>query len=140
MASPLAPRDLLAGFTLIELLTAIAIIVLLAAVLVPRFWRARERTAFTACGQNLASIATALQTYANESEQLYPTALSNLLPKYLSTIPTCPAANANTYNASYSKSDDPRNFTIFCQGSFHTPAGVNADEPWYTLTEGLNPK
>jgi len=128
------------GFSLVELLVAIAVLGLVLAILVPRFTRSRDRSAVTACGEHLSSIATALQTYANENSHLYPATLSTLTPNFLKTVPTCPAVSSDTYNAGYSKIDDPPNFTVLCDGTNHSGIGYGAGEPWFTLTEGLGPK
>jgi len=135
------------GFTLIELLTVCTIISLLAAILLPRFWRAHDRAQFTACQQNLKTIATALESYGAENQgggEKYPAALSDLVPKFVSTLPSCPSAAGHgvtdTYSPSYTRASDPAAFTIFCQGANHTTVDYGADEPWYRSGEGLGPK
>lgn len=68
------------GFTLIELMIVIAIIAILAAVLVPNFMRAREASRLTACKSNLKNISTAVETYSNDYDGLYPGSGTNLVP------------------------------------------------------------
>lgn len=120
---------------------------LLAAILLPRFWRAHDRAQFTACQQNLKTVATALESYGSEypgETEKYPAALSDLVPKYISSLPQCPVAAGHgagdTYSPSYARASDPAAFTIFCQGSFHTTVDYGANEPWYRSGEGLGPK
>jgi len=66
------------GFTLIELMIVIAIIAILAAVLVPNFMRAREASRLTACKSNLKNISTAVETYSNDFDGLYPGGVGGL--------------------------------------------------------------
>jgi prepilin-type N-terminal cleavage/methylation domain-containing protein/prepilin-type processing-associated H-X9-DG protein len=62
------------GFTLIELLVVIAIIAILAAILFPVFAKAREKARQTACLNNQRQIATAILMYAQDHDELLPTA------------------------------------------------------------------
>jgi prepilin-type N-terminal cleavage/methylation domain-containing protein/prepilin-type processing-associated H-X9-DG protein len=63
-----------AGFTLIELLVVIAIIAILAAILFPVFAKAREKARQTSCLNNQKQIALAITMYAQDHEELLPTA------------------------------------------------------------------
>src|SRR6478735_5809147 len=60
------------GFTLIELLVVIAIIAILAAILFPVFAKAREAARSTVCKSNLKQIATAIQMYAQDYDEVLP--------------------------------------------------------------------
>jgi prepilin-type N-terminal cleavage/methylation domain-containing protein/prepilin-type processing-associated H-X9-DG protein len=62
------------GFTLIELLVVIAIIAILAAILFPVFAKAREKARQTACLNNQKQIVTAMLMYAQDQDELLPTA------------------------------------------------------------------
>ncbi len=62
------------GFTLIELLVVIAIIAILAAILFPVFAKAREKARQTSCINNQKQITTAALMYAQDHDELLPTA------------------------------------------------------------------
>lgn len=63
-----------AGFTLIELLVVIAIISILAGILFPVFFRARESARKTDCSGRLRQIGQALTMYLQDSDGTYPDA------------------------------------------------------------------
>lgn len=56
-----------AGYTLIEMLVTLALVVMLVALLLPAFSKAREAAQSTRCQNNLRQLAAASQTYAVDS-------------------------------------------------------------------------
>jgi prepilin-type N-terminal cleavage/methylation domain-containing protein/prepilin-type processing-associated H-X9-DG protein len=60
------------GFTLIEILVVIAIIVLLAAILLPVYARARTAAAMPVCLSNLKQLALAFDMYCADWDGVYP--------------------------------------------------------------------
>ena len=60
------------GFTLIELLVVIAIIAVLAAILLPTLFAARERANQTKCMSNMRNLAIALNEYADSNRGRFP--------------------------------------------------------------------
>jgi prepilin-type N-terminal cleavage/methylation domain-containing protein len=70
------------GFTLIELLVVVAIIALLISILLPSLARARELAKRTVCAANAKGIGTAIATYANENESVWPVAAYSESSRY----------------------------------------------------------
>jgi prepilin-type N-terminal cleavage/methylation domain-containing protein len=113
------------GFTLIELMIVIAIIAILAAVLVPNFMRAREASRLTACKSNLKNISTAVETYSNDYDGLYPgntsfqeitssgrNGVNTLANTYIGKPLICPAAaKPYTYRLA---TDSGAGYWIYC--------------------------
>lgn len=60
------------GFTLIELLVVISIIAVLMAIMMPALGSARERGKRVICGNQLRSMASAINMYANENDGWLP--------------------------------------------------------------------
>lgn len=65
-------RSAASGFTLVEILIVIAIIVLLAALLLPVFSNVRESGRITSCASNLSQIGKAISLYVNDNRERYP--------------------------------------------------------------------
>jgi type II secretory pathway pseudopilin PulG len=78
------------GFAIIELPLVIFVFAILAAILVPNFFRARENGQLKACRTHLGNFAAALHYYAEDHHGLYPNKASELIPDYLTGLPTCP--------------------------------------------------
>lgn len=97
---------------LIQLLIAVA-----ACVLIPNFVRARAEGHYAACKSNLKNLSIALEMYAADSQGQYPPRLAALTPTYLRRVPSCPAAETDTYSASYEAHGT--HFTVSCQGYNH---------------------
>jgi len=66
------PQPRGSGFTLIELLVVIAIIALLAALLLPAFSSAKERSQRIACVHNLRQLSLAVMLYASDNQEILP--------------------------------------------------------------------
>lgn len=111
------------------------ILPMLAALAIPSFARARTAGTLTACKSNLKNLGTALEMYGTDYSGRYPTSLSRITPNYLKSIPTCPAASAETYSASYASASNPDSYTLCCRGSHHQ--GLPANFPQYNSNQGL---
>jgi prepilin-type N-terminal cleavage/methylation domain-containing protein len=60
------------AFTLVELLVVIAVITILASLLLPTAFRAKERAVTTACLSNLKQIGVAIHSYAHDADGCIP--------------------------------------------------------------------
>ena len=136
MLSTIRKRPRTSGFTLIELMTVMAIIGVLAAIMAPLFLRARFKTYHTACVQNERNIASALQLYSIENQDLFPTALDVLVTggkPVLASVPICPS-NAVGYDTSYSTQNDNKEYILACPG-VHDTQLPNLVQPTYPHAE-----
>ncbi len=99
------------GFTLIELLIVVAIIAILAAIAIPNFLQAQVRAKISRVKADMASMATALESYEVDNDQYpwaqYATAQSfyndrllNLTTPiaYITTLPVDPFETFDTQN------------------------------------------
>lgn len=132
-------RSVRRGLTLIETLTVMLIMSILMALMMPNYYHARDKGAYTGCIENLKNSATALQVYANDNDQSFPTALTDLLPNYMASVPTCPMTGTDTYSTGYSVAAVPAAFTIVCSGTNHATVGYSANQPYVTFAHGLGP-
>ena len=72
--SDFVARERARGFTLVELLVVIAIIAILVGLLFPVFARTREKGRQTTCLSNLRQLGAALQMYADQHNDEFPSA------------------------------------------------------------------
>lgn len=124
------------GFTLIELLVVIAIISILAAVLLPNFIRARGQAKYSACKENLSTIARMMEMYAADNLGSYPNNPAMVIPTYLAHMPSCPSTNQDYFMDINPPPDNA--YTISCRGLSHPELGVPDYFPQYNSFSGLD--
>jgi hypothetical protein len=89
------------------------------------------------CCNNLKNISTALEMYTtDDAAKAYPPRLALLTPNYLKTIPTCAIASQDTYSAAYQTTG--REYTVYCNGSYHALLFVRPDHPAATSHNGVD--
>lgn len=126
------------GFTLLELLVTIAVLAILVAIAIPRWYEATERSRLSGCKQNLHSYATAIQVYSNFHDSRYPQDLTELPPDFLRVMAPCPSTGTDTYTAGYEVNAERTTYTLHCSGQNHISVNVPANEPYYTPDAGLS--
>jgi type II secretory pathway pseudopilin PulG len=119
-----------------ELMFIIAILAILAAILFPCMVRSRVQGELSSCESNEKNIGTALAMFASDHHGRYPATLGQLTPNYLKVVPTCPAAETDTYSKSYQVNGSVA-YTFVCNGKHHVDLGIGADFPQYTSAQGL---
>ena len=78
--------------------------------------------------------------YASDNGGYYPRSLSELVPKYLTVVPTCPMAGRDTYTDYVA--EGKKNFSFSCVGNNHAKSytGFSTSSnnyPKYNGVEGL---
>jgi serine/threonine protein kinase len=101
------------------------------------FFRGETMPLFNECTFNLKEIGADVQRYAYDNQGLYPDSLSQLNPKYMQNIPSCPAAGKDTYTVSYEVSIDHKFFTIYCSGLNHKMIVYKENYPKFNPKDGL---
>lgn len=94
-------------------------------------WGAERKAArdLQACQANLKALGTALESYSADTSGRYPAlrgsapegepALRRLVPRYLQTLPVCPAAGEDTYSRTYTEDHGLDGYLFWCSGSHH---------------------
>lgn len=121
----------------------IAIVIIVTAVIhifffwvIPGIQKSRRESDLNFCYNNIQRLAFQLDLY-KRTEGHYPDSLSVLVPVYFDRIPHCPTADKDTYSDGYETDSENNNFTLYCKGSHHNPAGVPDNHPVYSSREGL---
>ncbi|MBI3983669.1 prepilin-type N-terminal cleavage/methylation domain-containing protein [Candidatus Microgenomates bacterium] len=84
------------GFTIVELLVVIVVIAILIALTLPNLFGLQRRARDDDRKNDLKNVQSALETFYSD-ESVYPDALADLVPDYISAIPTDPQGAAYTY-------------------------------------------
>lgn len=120
-------RGFTLGFTLIEILTVCAILIILAAILIPHFLYAKYQAMESVCEENERGLASALAIYSSDNSYNYPgtsPGLNALTPVYANGIPSCPSQSGAIY--AYTATQDFQVYTIECTGNHTQVLGANS--------------
>jgi hypothetical protein len=99
----------------------IIVLVVAATIFAPKYIHKSSHTgASSQCIDNSQKICTALEDYSKENKGTYPSSLLRLKPNFISKIPSCPAAEKDTYSRTYKVSTDHKVFTFYCSDSNHS--------------------
>lgn len=104
---------------------------------IPRQTGAWDAGRCTACHTNMKEIGAALKAYSADNNGEYPESMKMLVPDYIKSIPTCPAARREVYSRPYRTSKDYKRYTFFCEGENHKGIQVPRNFPQYNSQEGL---
>jgi len=108
---------------------------ILPATMTDHFSRARAQGQVTACKSNLKNIRSALEMFSTDHAGRFPARLAEVTPKYLKSLPTCPAAGSETCSSTYKGGQA---YYFACGGHHHAEAGVAANKPSYDSEVGLD--
>ncbi len=126
------------GFTLIEILIVVAIIAVLAAILIPNFYRAQTQSKVSASRLNLRHLGLALESYHTENPA-YPVSaspadanivLTPLVPNFMPEIPADPCTG-NPYKY---KSADGTTYEL----TIDFPTGNRCDSEVGTIGDSVD--
>lgn len=134
----------------IVVLLAVPMILMVAAIAIPNFLRAREQAQLAQDEVNMRNIATALETY-NVDNGRYPASLRELVPKYMPPpLPTVPGTKAayvyhhppadkrlGSYDIEDDGSMDPAVLARLPNGSGGAPCGTDCKHVVYGQSAGL---
>jgi general secretion pathway protein G len=86
------------GFTLVEIILVIIIIGILAAIIVPKFAGQSDKAKVAATRANLTSLRSTVRLWQSDNDGTPPSALSDLVPKYIRAIPEEAITPSTTVN------------------------------------------
>lgn len=92
------------GFTLVELMVVVAIIIILAAILVPRYIDVTRTAKIARCQANQKTLEAANSMYMAEpanTSHAETTNLAGLAPSYVVSMPNCPEAGTYSLSNAY---------------------------------------
>lgn len=94
------------GFTLIELMVVVAIIAILAALAMPMYANLAAHAQSASTKGNLGTLRTSITLYTGDHDGVPPGQIADLIPQYLSRIPTTytPGLHPPSANAEVSES------------------------------------
>jgi Tfp pilus assembly protein PilE len=121
--------------SILEVSMVLVSLLILSAITVPSFLRARQQGELTACKSNLKNIGTALERYQTDNGK-YPSKLEELTPRYIELLPRCARDRKSDY--SYFTSQSLNAYTMYCIGKKHSRiSGGKENYPQYDSIEGL---
>ena len=90
------------GFTLVELMVVVAIIIILAAILVPRYMDVTDTAKASKCMASQRTLEGAVSIYMADNNGTLPATLGDVAAYVGGTIPACPGGMTCTEGQAYS--------------------------------------
>lgn len=120
----------LSGYSMVGCFVFIIAAIIWAIFNVPGIIQNMKEEKLDTCAMNIKRISQAVDAYRVERGS-YPVNLEDLVPSYISALPTCPGSqNSVPYVKSYAATNALNAYTIMCQGNYHEGATA-PDYPRY---------
>lgn len=121
------------------IISALIILVLLSVISYPLLAMGWNKALLFFCEKNCEKIGTALRMYAADHRGRYPDSLSELVPRYIKKIPSCPITRKDTYSKSYRAYNFKgyKYCKLYCSGNNHSRCKVPENFPRFNTYDGV---
>ena len=103
---------------------------------VPEYLKGGGGQGVATCANNLAQIGPAIESYRVSNGHL-PRSQNELVPDFLTALPSCPSAGRMSYRTTLGLKTDSDFFLVECCGTNHEDIFLAPDNPAYDSETGL---